>query len=51
MEKVDKDYLNDLLNTGGESDSNSNDVSVKDDGTTEEDMKVRHSIIGMFHHS
>ncbi|XP_064604786.1 LOW QUALITY PROTEIN: pre-mRNA-splicing factor 18-like [Liolophura sinensis] len=46
MEKVDKEYLNDLLNSGGESDGNSNDVSVKDDGTTEEDMKKMRDELG-----
>ncbi|KAI8788291.1 pre-mRNA-splicing factor 18 [Biomphalaria glabrata] len=39
MEKVDQDYLNEIIQSTGEEDQNkSNDVSVKDDGTTLEDV-------------
>lgn len=41
MEKVDQDYLNEIIkSTGGNEDNESTDVSVKDDGTTQEDIAV-----------
>ena len=41
MDKVDEAYLNEILRSGGETDdSKSNDVKVKDDGTTMEDILV-----------
>jgi pre-mRNA-splicing factor 18 len=39
MEKVDQDYLNEIVkSTGGDEANQSIDVSVKDDGTTQEDI-------------
>lgn len=45
MEKVDEIYLNQILMAGGESeDAKSNDVKIKDDGTTFDDILVRFSL-------
>lgn len=38
MDQVDQDYLNEMLKHGGEIDSKTNDVKVKDDGTTYEEI-------------
>ena len=41
MDKVDEAYLNEILRMGGETeDTKSNDVKVRDDGTTIEDILV-----------
>lgn len=45
MEKVDQDYLDEIIKaTGGKDAVKSTDVSVKDDGTTQEDLMVRFTL-------
>ncbi|XP_059160298.1 pre-mRNA-splicing factor 18-like isoform X2 [Physella acuta] len=47
MEKVDEDYLNEIIkSTGKEEVNTSNDVSVKDDGTTQEDINRMRQELG-----
>ncbi|KAL3853179.1 hypothetical protein ACJMK2_016744 [Sinanodonta woodiana] len=49
LEKVDQDYLNELIRDSGGASSggnSSNDVSIKDDGTTLEDIKEMRNILG-----
>ena len=42
MEKVDQDYLNEIIKSSdGDEANKSVEVSVKDDGTTQEDINVR----------
>ena len=44
MEKVDQDYLNEIIKSSdGDEASKSVDVSVKDDGTTQEDIIVSYA--------
>jgi len=47
MEKVDQDYLNEIIkSSGGDETSVNTDVSVKDDGTTQEDLQTMKSELG-----
>lgn len=47
MEKVDQDYLNEIIkSSGGDENSLSNDVSVKDDGTTQDDLETMKAELG-----
>ncbi|CAL1545803.1 unnamed protein product [Lymnaea stagnalis] len=47
MEKVDQDYLNEIIKSTGEEEmTKSNDVSVKDDGTTQEDISRMREELG-----
>ncbi|XP_005107279.1 pre-mRNA-splicing factor 18 [Aplysia californica] len=47
MEKVDQDYLDEIIkSTGGDKEGVTNDVSVKDDGTTQEDLKNMKAELG-----
>ena len=43
MDKVDEDYFKEIVEaaTSGEGGKRSNDVSIKDDGTTVQDIEVR----------
>ena len=43
MDKVDEDYFKEMVEaaTSGEGGKRSNDVSIKDDGTTVQDIEVR----------
>lgn len=46
MDKVDEDYFKEMVEaaTSGEGGKRSNDVSIKDDGTTVEDIQVSSSL-------
>ncbi len=40
MDRVDEEYLQEILKSGGEQDAKTNDVKIKDDGTTIDDILV-----------
>ncbi len=50
MDQVDEAYLQEILKSGGESDAKTNDVKVKDDGTTIDDILVTVSCFTFRYH-